>query len=193
MNPIVLGALIGAIPALLAGALATWAAVRSGRVSLEQTELTLRAEHERWLREKRIELYVEMLRFVHDGTGRQGALIRKGKVTEEQKWEVLETMSTYGGEVLHDLAARAIAIASGEVNEAFTDAADAVNAVWAAILALIKAANEDAIRAKKGPGDVVLTSEISRLEGLAGKAESGLGGAVRRDLAVTSESVRRRQ
>jgi hypothetical protein len=64
LNPIVLGALIGAIPALLAGALSTWAAVRGGRVSLERTELTLRADHERWLREKRCDLYIEMIKFL---------------------------------------------------------------------------------------------------------------------------------
>lgn len=177
MNPIVLGALIGAIPALLAGALATWAAVRSGRVSLEQTELTLRAEHERWLREKRSELYVEMITFIHQGTRSQAALIRKGEVTAGQRSEVMETMSSYGSETLADLAARGIAIASGEVSVAFADAAGAVQDVWQAVLALLK----------ERPGRaVVLTSEISRLEGLAIKAESEFGGAVRRDLGVVT-------
>jgi hypothetical protein len=51
MNPVVLGALIGAVPVLLASPIATWSAVRSARIGLLATELTLKADHERWLRE----------------------------------------------------------------------------------------------------------------------------------------------
>ena len=64
MNPVVQGALIGAIPALMAAALATWAAVRTSRVSLEQTNLTLAVDHARWLHDSRMDLYVKMLKFV---------------------------------------------------------------------------------------------------------------------------------
>ena len=95
MNPIVLGALIGAIPALLAGALSTWAAVRGGRVSLEQTELTLRADHERWLREKRCDLYIEMIKLLREDSKIRTALIREGEVTDEQRRKILEAAGRY--------------------------------------------------------------------------------------------------
>jgi hypothetical protein len=119
MNPIVLGALIGAIPALLAATLATWAAVRSGRVSLEQTELTLRADHERWLREKRCDLYIEMGKFLHENSSMRRVLIRKGEVADEQKQMILEAAGHYDGEAWTDLLVRAAALGSDQVSLAF--------------------------------------------------------------------------
>jgi hypothetical protein len=64
MNPAVLGALIGAVPGTLAPGLATWASIQSGRTNLEQTKLTLADDYSRWVREKRADSYVEMLRFL---------------------------------------------------------------------------------------------------------------------------------
>jgi hypothetical protein len=61
MNPVILGAIIGAVPGALAAALGTWAAVRAGKVNLSQTQLTLATEHQQWLRNKRSEVYVDLL------------------------------------------------------------------------------------------------------------------------------------
>ena len=61
MNPAVLGALIGAVPGTLAAALTTWAAVRAANTGVSQAQLTLVTEHHQWLRDKRSEVYVDLL------------------------------------------------------------------------------------------------------------------------------------
>lgn len=60
MNPAILGALIGTIPGTLAAGQTAWVSMRSSRVSQEQARLTLKADHDRWLRERRADVYVEM-------------------------------------------------------------------------------------------------------------------------------------
>jgi hypothetical protein len=179
MNPIVLGALIGAIPALLGGALATWAAMRSSRISMDQTELTLRADHERWLREKRCDLYVEMIKLLREDSSTRRALIREGEVTDEQRRKILEAAGHYRGGDLTELTVRGTAIASDQVSIAFIKAAEAGQLVWQAVIDVIRDRSEH----------VGLAGELGRLAGLAAEAESGFAGTVRRDLAVTGEST----
>jgi hypothetical protein len=76
MNPIVLGALISAGPVLAASALGAWATVRTAQVSAGQTELTLAADHARWLRDKQSDVYVAMIRLVQDATMHRVDVIR---------------------------------------------------------------------------------------------------------------------
>jgi len=126
MNSVVLGALIGASPALLAGVLTAWVAMRSAQASREQAELALRADHERWLREKRSDLYVEMIRFLREVSQSQVTLIQKGKLTDEQRLQILEAAGRFGASRLFaDLAIRGTAIASSQASGAFVNAAKA--------------------------------------------------------------------
>jgi hypothetical protein len=63
MNPIVLGAIIGAVPALIGSALTVWVTRRADTARLRQAELTIAAEHAQWLRDRRSDLYPEMIKF----------------------------------------------------------------------------------------------------------------------------------
>src|SRR5262249_43101189 len=78
MNAAILGALIGAIPGTVAAVLATWASVKSGRFAMEQAQLASSAEHANWLRDKRSDLYVEGIRFLHEASVWRARLIRAG-------------------------------------------------------------------------------------------------------------------
>jgi hypothetical protein len=172
MNPIVLGALIGAIPALLAGALATWAAVRTSRVSLEQTELTLAAEHARWLRDKQAEMYVEMIRFLQQAMLKRTMVTSKSAVTEDLVREIDEAATSYGRSPLFDLTVQGRAFASSEVNEAFAAAMLADNYVWRALLYAVHA---------KPPA---MPDDPTRLTEVADKHAREFTDVVRHDLGV---------
>ena len=78
MNPVVLGALIGEVPV---PPIATWSAVRSARIGLVSTELTLKADHNRWLREQRSATYVGMIKFIWDAGGERQTYVTAGPLT----------------------------------------------------------------------------------------------------------------
>lgn len=120
MNPVILGAVIGAVPGTLAAALGTWAAVRSGKVNLSQTQLTLATEHQQWLRDRRSEIYVELLAHAEQlFLRRQTIVYRLGDVTDEDRKKVQAILDEYEKPESRELEAKADAFAPPDTAEMY--------------------------------------------------------------------------
>jgi len=158
MNPIVLGALISAGPVLAASALGARATVRTAGVSAEQTELTLAADHARWLRDKQSDVYVAMIRFVQDATMHRPDVIRYIEHNLDLPEEIHETIASYEGQPLRDLLVMAQAYASREVGDAFRQATEADLAVWNRLAAAVEST-----------GPMVISADLSRAVDLANR------------------------
>jgi hypothetical protein len=182
MNPIVLGALISAGPVLVASALGTWATVRTARVSIDQTELTLAADHARWLRDKQSDVYVEMIRFVQDATMQRADVIRDFEFDQRLPEHIHETIASYEGQSLRELLVQAQAYASRNVGEAFRQATDADLAVWRGLAVAVEI-----------EGPVVLSADLSQAVELANSLANDLYQAVYADLASVSLKTLRQQ
>ena len=76
VNLIILGGIIGAVPTLLA----SWLALRGSRLT---TELTLAGDHVRWLREKRSDLYIELLTIVNSSHSLRSKIAKGVEVTPD--------------------------------------------------------------------------------------------------------------
>jgi hypothetical protein len=182
MNPIVLGALISAGPVLVASALGTWATVRTARVSADQTELTLAADHARWLRDKQSDVYVSMIRFVQDATMHRADVIMYFEGNPDLPDEIHETIASYQGQALRDLLVTAQAYASRDVGEDFNQAAEADLAVWNGLAAAVEA-----------DGPMVVSADLSQAVDLADKLANDLYQAAYQDLASVNLKLLRLQ
>jgi hypothetical protein len=180
MNPVVLGALIGAIPALLAAALATWAAVRTSRISIEQTQLTHAADHARWLRDKRCELYVETIKFVSVLSMHREAILA-GMSRSVIEDAMTAAILPDDDPVVIDLMARGDAFASTAAAAAFHQALTSDSAAWEGLAKELPAAVAE--------GRLVLTGETHQLFQAADMAERELSSVIRDDLATAYRSI----
>jgi len=86
--------------------------VRTAGVSADQTELTLAADHARWLRDKQSDVYVAMIRFVQDATMHRADVIRYIEHNLDLPEEIHEAIASYEGQPLRDLLVMAQAYAS---------------------------------------------------------------------------------
>jgi hypothetical protein len=182
MNPIVLGALISAGPVLAASALGAWATVRTAGVSADQTELTLAADHARWLRDKQSDVYVAMIRFVLDATMHRADVIRYIEHNLHLPEEIHETIASYEGQPLRDLLVMAQAYASREVGDAFRQATEADLAVWNGLAA-----------AMESTGPMVISADLSQAVDLANRRANDLYQTAYEDLASVNLRVLRQQ
>jgi hypothetical protein len=130
MNPAIVGALIGAIPGTLAAGLTTWAAVRAGYVNLEQTRQALKADHDRWLREKRADVYVDLLRFVREADRNRFLLLRSQEATDDIRHSVQARRDVYVTPETQELFAQGAAYASDEAYAAFAKTWRSDQKVW---------------------------------------------------------------
>jgi hypothetical protein len=121
MDPLILGAIIGAVPGSLAAGLSTWAAVRAGKINLSQTRLTLATEHQQWLRDKRSELYVDLLFHAEQLYLRRQAIICSSReIIEADRQEVVAIVNEYRKNGNRGLVAQADAYAPKDTARAFT-------------------------------------------------------------------------
>lgn len=123
MNPAILGALIGAIPGTIAAGLATWSSVRSARTALT-------SDHDRWLREKRSDTYLDMLHLISDAQTRRWSVLEPQEVTEEMKRQINDGYEIYNTDRVSSLIARGWAYASWDAGKAFDEAWEADKKVW---------------------------------------------------------------
>jgi len=179
MDPIVEGALIGAVPALLGGALATWAALRASRISLEQTELALAADHARWLRDKRSDIYVEMYKWVTNASMNRSRLIKDGPVTPDLAYQIATTLDAHISPAFENFGAGTDVLASSSAVAAFRRAANADKAVWQSIIG-------------SKEKEIVLAGPLGRLTGIADTVATGLKAVIREDLESADMRVVRR-
>jgi hypothetical protein len=182
MNPIVLGALISAGPVLAASALGAWATVRTAGVSADQTELTLAADHARWLRDKQSDVYVAMIRFMQDATMHRADVITYIEHNLHLPEDIHETIASYEGQPLRDLLVMAQAYASREVGDAFRQATEVDLAVWNGLAAAVEST-----------GPMVISADLSQAVDLANRRANDLYQAAYEDLASVNLRVLRRQ
>jgi hypothetical protein len=142
MNPAIIGALIGAIPGTLAAGLTTWASIKSSQFSLQQTNYTLAAEHDRWLRDKRSDVYVDILKFARNAQVRRYRIMNsrdtriglketvRKEVTAEIKDAIRFGLDSYWAPEVEQIVARTYAYASKEVIAAFQQAWGSDLASW---------------------------------------------------------------
>jgi hypothetical protein len=124
VNPIVLGAIIGAVPALITAGLAAWAASRVNN-------RTLAAEHSKWLRDKRSDVYVEMSRALHDA---QMSINYIGpKSSPKNLRELAEEGKKFRTEKASDLTARLFAYGTNAAYETCIETWAAERRVWVAV------------------------------------------------------------
>ncbi|SRR6266567_2449618 len=112
----------------------------TARVSLDQTNLTLAADHARWLRDKRSEVYVEMIRFLQDASRHRHAVIGEREVGEGLKQEVQKVIASYDAQSLHNLLVMGQAYALRDVGDIFSQAASADLEAWKGFLAAMRRA-----------------------------------------------------
>ena len=129
MDPVVTGAIIGAVPALLAAGLAAWA---TSRVS----NRTLAADNAKWLREKRADIYVDTIRAFHQAQGWANG-IESGDTRETLK-VILEERKEFLSDRASDYTARLFAFGSRNSYDAAISAWDAERALWKVVGTLIK-------------------------------------------------------
>lgn len=131
MNEAILGAIIGTIPGTLAAILATWTSVKVIRASIFQNQLAVVTEHMQWLRDKRSDVYVEMLTFVRESEVNHH-LIQSRDVDEEWREATTKVMSHYKtmAPEFVALVARADAYAPGEAGDAFADMFNTDSQIW---------------------------------------------------------------
>jgi hypothetical protein len=133
MNPAIVGALIGAIPGTLAAALATWASIQASRTNLQQTELTLAGDHARWIREKRADIYVEMLQFILEADRQRNLIIYPRADVAAVKTVCDDAEKKYNSSSMVELFAKAEAYVSKEAANKFNVAWGADQAVWRSV------------------------------------------------------------
>jgi hypothetical protein len=134
MNPAILGALIGAIPGTIAAGLATWSSVRTSYV-------TLAGDHDRWLRERRADTYVELLQFLRNAEVRRAVILIPQEVTAEIQRKIKDGFEIHTTSEMYGLAARAYAYTSDEAFTAFTAALSRDLEVWQMAQGRVKARN----------------------------------------------------
>jgi hypothetical protein len=125
--------------------------VRTAGVSADQTELTLAADHARWLRDKQSDVYVAMIRFVQDATMHRADVIRYIEHNLYLPEEIHETIASYEGQPLRDLLVMAQAHASREVGDSFRQATEADLAVWNRLTAAVEST-----------GPMVISADLSQ-------------------------------
>lgn len=152
MNPVVLGALIGAIPGTIAAALATWASVRAGKLAAEQVRLAQVTEHATWLRDKRSDVYVEGIRFLHQASVWRQELIRSGAAASLLHDQVRKILDSYGELPWHDRLARAEAYLPGDASSLYLAAAEDDWAIWRFVQESLTANDEQ---------DLVITDQLA--------------------------------
>lgn len=130
VNAAILGALIGAVPGTAAAALATWASVRSGRVAVEQAQLAWATDHATWLRDKRSDLYVEGIRFLHETSVLRARLIELGTDPNLLQQEAARILQSYDEPAWHDRLARAEAYLPDDASSAYLEAAEGDWRIW---------------------------------------------------------------
>lgn len=171
MNPAILGALIGAIPGTLAAGLTTWVSIQSNLFNLKQAQLTFSEEHERWLREKRADVYVEILQFTRDAEVRRYRVIgtpdrvNKQLTKDEIEHEVENGLDIYWRPDTQQLIARVYAYASDSVGKAFEKAWNRDLELWSAAKDSIEDGNQivgDRLR-KKSENAAEANGELAKL------------------------------
>jgi gas vesicle protein len=123
MNPVVLGALVGAVPGTVAAGLTTWSAGRSARASLA-------ADYNRWLREKRADTYVDMLKFPRTSQMRRSVLETPQEITEQKVRELKQMYQIFEADETTGLWARASAYAAPGTAQAFRHSWETERDVW---------------------------------------------------------------
>jgi hypothetical protein len=130
MNSVVLGALIGAMPGTVAAALATWVSIRTGKLTLEREQVAHTVEHAIWLREKRSDVYVEGIRFLHEASVRRANLIKSGMESTLLRSEVVSILNSYAELSWHDRLARAEAYLPEDASSVYLAAAEGDWGIW---------------------------------------------------------------
>jgi hypothetical protein len=121
VNPIVLGAIIGSVPTVVTAGLAAWAASRVNN-------RTLGADHAKWLREKRSDIYVAVAQSLHEA---QASIhgIERGD-TSEEFGPVDRERRKFTNEHASDYSARLFAYGTGSAYETGIAASNAEVRVW---------------------------------------------------------------
>jgi hypothetical protein len=145
MNPAILGALIGAIPGTIAATLTTWTSVRVSNASQAQTALALTSEHAKWLREKRSEVYVDLLTQVTNAEVGWNTLSEtKGKeITEDLKERLLKVNRARGSTAeIANLAARAGSYTATSTSYTFINMINLDTDIWAEARKMLDSGDE---------------------------------------------------
>ena len=139
MNPVILGAIIGAVPGTAAATLSTWAALRAGKMNFSQTQLTLATEHQQWLRNKRSKVYVDLLAHAEWlFTRRQKIVHSLSNITDDNRCEVQAILDEYGKPESKALVARADTYAPSDTAEMFGGMVCVIDfAFWTVVYAKI--------------------------------------------------------
>jgi hypothetical protein len=173
MNPAVLGALIGAVPGTVAAALATWASVRTAKLTAEQAQSAQATEHANWLRDRRSELYVEGIRFLHEASVVRARLIRAGIPAAALRDEAERILQAYAEPEWHDRIARAEAYAPDDASDAYIAAAEGDWHIWRSVRETIEA---------DGEAELAMTDELLERLRTVGQATNRFRDLARRDL-----------
>jgi hypothetical protein len=126
--------------------------VRSGRNAVEQTQLAWAAEHANWLRDKRSDLYVEGIRFLHEASVLRARLIEMGGTDGGLlRQEATRIVQSYGERAWHDRLARAEAYLPEDASATYLAAAEGDWRIWRVVL--------DSLSASDGR-ELVITDEL---------------------------------
>jgi len=184
------GWIIGSVSAfpwdnLITGASAVTASLGAvwltGRHGYRTATLALAADHARWLRDKRSEVYVELVRFVQRVGNRRLDMIREREVTEDLEQEARELLNSYGTQPLLDLLALAQTYASEDAGDAFLRASEADLAVWRLV--------SPAMPSRW----IVMTDDLVRAMDFANETAQEFWAIIRKDLAVPDPKLPRRR
>ena len=156
--------------------------MRTARITVDQTQLTLAADHARWLRDKQSDVYVEMIRFVQNAVMHRVDVIRDLDFNPDLPENIHETIASYEGQPLRDLLVLAQAYASREVGDAFRLATEADLAVWHGLAAALEAT-----------GPMVISADLSQAIELANRQANDLYQSAYNDLASVNLKVLRQQ
>lgn len=121
MNPIVLGAIIGAVPTVVTAGVAAWAA---SRVS----NRTLGADHAKWLREKRADIYVDLIQSLHDAQAKINGIERGDTLKEFEP--VDQQRRNFNNEHASDYSARLYAYGTASSYKTGVAASNAELDAW---------------------------------------------------------------
>jgi hypothetical protein len=145
MNPAILGALIGAIPGTIAASLTTWTSIRISNANQAQTTLTLTSEHAKWLREKRSEVYVDLLTHVNKAEIAWNTL---SEADGEEKTEALKTslltlyQNRQGATDISNLAARAGSYTATSTSYTYINMVNVDTDIWFEVREEISSGNK---------------------------------------------------
>jgi hypothetical protein len=128
------------------------------------------ADHQRWLRENRTAIYIDLLRFFREAQRRRSVTVKAQEVTNDFREAIKAGREVYFADDTLELIAKALAFSSSETDEAAQKAWNADRKVW-------NIAHEDT-----GAEQFVVTDELKEALRLATIEGNSLIDAVRNDL-----------